>query len=74
MLLPAKMDRKSNSPRKRSVMEDKNGNELKILSTRFKEKKERTMKGKSKGSSNSKEEQLKAENQKKKEELEEVTT
>ena len=53
-----------NKERRRSVMEDKNGQEFKILSSRFKEKKER------KDNKKVKKEDL--EKQKKKEELEEV--
>ena len=57
--------------KKKSVMEDKEGDELKILSSKFKEKKERT---KSSKKPNKKEEQMKqeAEKQKTKTELEEV--
>ena len=54
---------------KKSVLEDKNGEDFAILSSRFKEKKERTNAGKGNGK---KDDQIKVENQKKKEALEEV--
>ena len=52
-----------------SRIDDKNGEEFAILSSRFKDKKERAKAQKGKGK---KDDQLRAENQKKKEELEEV--
>ena len=57
--------------RKKNDMEDKNGDELKILSSRFKEKKERT-KGNKLGSKKDEELKLEAEKLKKKTALEEV--